>query len=146
MAAMVDESPPILVVDASIAAKRWFDEPDSETAIAALERARRLIAPDFLVVEIANVAAVRAKNNPEVRAQAERAVRGVEVLIDSLEPSRPLAQRAFDLACDHSVSAYDALYLALAERENAPVLTADNKLVAKARAAGLGHLVQPLIE
>ena len=132
------------VVDASVAAKRWFDEPDSATAIEALDRAQRLIAPDFLVIEIANVAATRVKRGLEEPAQAERAVRGVAVLVDLLAPSGPLALRAFEMARDHQVSVYDALYLALAEREAAAVITADVKLVSKARTAGLGHLVRNL--
>ena len=142
---MPGDGPDSLVVDASVAAKRWFEEPDSAVARDALARVERLVAPDFLVIEMASIAAKRVRRGSTTSEQAELAVRGVAMLIDELEPSTPLAPRAYELARDHGISAYGGLYLALAEARGAPVLTADAKLVERARAAGLGDLVQPLV-
>jgi len=36
--------------------------------------------------------------------------------------------RALEIACLHSVTAYDACYIALAERNGVPLLTADTRL------------------
>jgi len=55
------------------------------------------------------------------------------------QPSRFLWPRAWELRTN--LSAYDALYVALAEQLNAPLLTADARL---ARAPGLRCLVEVL--
>lgn len=52
-------------------------------------------------------------------------------------PSRSLWSRAWELRTN--LSAYDALYVALAEQRNAPLLTADARL---ARAPGLRCVVE----
>jgi predicted nucleic acid-binding protein len=48
-----------------------------------------------------------------------------------LIPSLPLIPRALDLSSQFQQSAYDCLYVALAEREQCPLVTADDKLVKK---------------
>lgn len=48
------------------------------------------------------------------------------------EPMRPLAPVALDLAGKHSLSVYDAFYLALAEAAGATLVTADRRLAAVA--------------
>jgi predicted nucleic acid-binding protein len=44
-------------------------------------------------------------------------------------PSTSLFPRAFAIASQIRVSVYDAIYLALAEQENCPLVTADVKLI-----------------
>jgi predicted nucleic acid-binding protein len=59
----------------------------------------------------------------------------------SLRPLRPLAARAAALArkLDHPV--YDCLYLALAEAEGAPLVTADRRFLPLARrTAGIARV------
>jgi predicted nucleic acid-binding protein len=51
---------------------------------------------------------------------------------------------AYALACDAGITVYDALYLALAVREHAPLVTADLQLAAAARRIGLGEHVLSL--
>jgi len=55
-----------LVVDASVAALRFLDEPLSERA-AGLPRRHELLAPDFLSVELANVLWKRLQRDPDAR-------------------------------------------------------------------------------
>jgi predicted nucleic acid-binding protein len=141
---MLDDGTETLVVDASVAAKFWFEEDGLEVARNLRTRVG-LSAPDFLVIEMASIAAKRVRRGLSTNEEGSRAVREVVTLVDEFEPSAPLAPRAFELARDHGVSVYDGLYLALAEARGARVLTADEKLVKRARAAGLGALVQPLI-
>jgi predicted nucleic acid-binding protein len=140
---MPDSGRPTLILDASVAAKILFEEEDSNVARDWRKRAR-LTAPDFLLIEMASIAAKRLRRKLCAGEEASRAVRDVAKLVDDLRPSAPLAPRAYEIARDHGVSAYDGLYLALAEKVGAAVLTADAKLVEKARAAGLGKLVRPL--
>jgi predicted nucleic acid-binding protein len=140
-----DEAQPKLVLDASVAAKFWFDEDDSEFAIALQKRVTSL-APDFLFVEVASVAAKLVRRGLTTDDRAERALREVGEVVDVWTPSPELSARAYELARDHGVSVYDGLYLTLAESEGTAVLTADARLVEKVRAAGLDHLVRPLSE
>jgi len=44
-------------------------------------------------------------------------------------PTVDLAAAALDIALQHRISGYDACYVALAQRLNAPLITADDKLV-----------------
>ena len=59
-------------------------------------------------------------------------------------PLRPLASSAAALAraLDHPV--YDCFYLALAEAENVPLVTADRRLMAALRTTPLAGRVRPL--
>jgi predicted nucleic acid-binding protein len=42
-----------------------------------------------------------------------------------------LMERALELACQYGVTAYDACYIALSDRRQVPLLTADSRLVEK---------------
>jgi predicted nucleic acid-binding protein len=132
------------VLDASVAAKLFFHEVRSLEAARAVSTADRLIAPDLLFIEMASVAAKHARRQTAPRDACERAVEGVEALLDEAIPSPQLTRRAFEFAAEHGVSVYDGVYLALAEREALRVLTDDAKLVARATQAGLEHLVHAL--
>jgi predicted nucleic acid-binding protein len=142
---MPDSERPTFVFDASVVAKVWFEEANSEAARDARVRARAL-APDFLSIEMASIAAKCVRRGLATEEQAACAVREVKDFVDELAPSGSLIPRAYELARDHGLSVYDGLYLALAETSRSSVLSADVKLVQKVRAAGLGHLVRPLTE
>lgn len=142
---MPDDGRPTFVLDASVAAKIWFEESDSNLARQA-RRTARILAPDFLVVELASIAAKVVRRGLASEQLAGRAIRGAPMLADEWARSDTLALRAYELARSHGVSAYDGLYLALAEKRHAPMITADGRLVAMARASGLGELVRPLAE
>jgi len=137
---------PTLVVDASVAAKLWFEESHSEVADRVLKSGNHLVAPDLLFIEVASIAAKRVRRRLSPAGEATNAMVASKSFLDDVEPSAGLVDRAFELACNYGVSAYDGIYLALAEKHHAPVVTADSKLVARARAAGLGDLVRPLVE
>ncbi len=85
-------------------------------------------APELMLTEVANALwrLQRAGQLPAERLQ-RRLSRAAE-LVDVIEPDRHLQVEALALAChcDHPV--YDCLYLALAGREAAGLLTADQRL------------------
>ncbi|HEX4181342.1 MAG TPA: type II toxin-antitoxin system VapC family toxin [Caulobacteraceae bacterium] len=136
--------PDSIIVDASVAAKLYFTEELSDEAESALKLATALIAPDLLFIEIASVAAQRVRRGTATLEVASRAVSLVRGLLDEAVPIADLIQRAFELSSEHGVSAYDGSYLALAEARGLRVLTADLRLVRRAEASGLSHLVRPL--
>jgi predicted nucleic acid-binding protein len=132
------------VVDASVAAKLLFTEALSDAAEAAMRSARSVIAPDLLFIELASIAAKRVRQGTSPPDVAARAMEMVDDLLDESVALGALAKRAFEIASEHGVSAYDGAYLALAEARELRVLTADLRLVRRASEQGLSHLVEPL--
>ena len=125
------------VVDASVAVKWVVPELLSEQADRLLDSDDRLIAPDLLLVEAAN-ALWKKRCRREISAfEAARAlsILGEGALI--VFPAQPLLARALTFAdrLDHPV--YDCVYLALAERERATFVTADERLTTRLARRGL---------
>lgn len=141
---MRDEPVEDLVVDASVAAKLYFLEEDSDEARLILKSGATLLSSDLLFIEMASVAAKRVRRGLSSVAEASLAVTSVRTLIDYVTPVGELADRAFEIAQEHGLSAYDASYLALAEVSGAKVVTADVKLLRRARDVGFAHHVLAL--
>jgi predicted nucleic acid-binding protein len=57
-------------------------------------------------------------------------------------PAAALASRAFELAARHRFSAYDGLYLALAENRQVPVYTFDAAFARRASKSGFAELIE----
>ena len=133
-----------IVVDASVAAKFYFHEDGSDRARTLLTSGALVAAPDLLFLEMASLAATRVRRGLESAERGRDAVVSVTDLIDHVAASSDLRVQAFALASEDGFSAYDGAYLALAERLTAPIVTADKKLVERARLAGLGRFVRQL--
>lgn len=120
------------VVDASVALKWVIPEPLSDRAAHLLDNGEGLIAPEMLLIEVAN-ALWRKIARREITAREGN--RALELLSESgldLTPAAPLVGRALDLARMLQHPVYDCVYLALAERERATLVSADARLVALA--------------
>ncbi|MEX2238393.1 MAG: type II toxin-antitoxin system VapC family toxin [Dehalococcoidia bacterium] len=117
----------VYVVDASVAAKWLFPEPLSDAAARLLSEDNRLLAPDWLVVEVGNVLVKKVRAGSLELADAVARSDWSEFFND-LVASPPLVPRAAELALHHGRSIYDCLYVALALRENCPMVTADERL------------------
>ena len=137
-------TPAEVVVDASVIGAAFFNEAASASARVWLINAPRLIAPDLLYAEIASIAAKKVWRG---EAPTEVGARSIEAIADFLAeavPTGELAGRAFALVAQHRFSAYDATYLALAERREIQLVTLDRKLCVRARQAGISHLLREL--
>ncbi len=120
-----------LVLDASAAAEYLLRTPLGRQ-VAALVEGKRLFAPALLDAE---VLAVVRKATLSGRLSPTRAQEALEDLFSwplFRVDHGPLLLPAFALR--DRLTAYDALYVALAQRLSAPILTADGPL---ARAPGL---------
>jgi predicted nucleic acid-binding protein len=126
-----------VILDASVAAKAFITETGSDAARAFLASGMRLVAPDLILIELANVAVKRHRNGDIPRSQAEAMVAAAPSLIHEIVPLEGLLDRAFALAVDHGVSTYDAVYVALAEARGCDLVTADTRLIAKLAQAGV---------
>jgi predicted nucleic acid-binding protein len=122
------------VVDASVALK-WFlaDEPDADLALKILGTGEMLIAPDIIVAEVCNAAWKSARLGRIAQAQVEEIAASLPRFIESFANSAMLAPRAVAIASQLDHPVYDALYLALAEREAVQVVTADTRFRSKVR-------------
>ena len=132
-----------VVVDTSISVK-WFlteREENVDHALWLLELNARgqitLSAPTHMRLEMLNVLVSRKVPYPEILSAASD-LQGFS--LDWYEIDEALSFEAVALASAHSLTVYDAAYLALANRLDAGLVTAD---VALAHAAGdrLVHVV-----
>lgn len=131
-----------IVLDASVAAKCFFPENGSDLASALMLSGNRIVAPDLIFAEMAHIAVRRVRHEGVPYAVASHAVQAIGKLLSEICPIAPFRRRAFDLGSRHGLSAYDAVYLALAESRGARLATADIRLAKAVRRAGLGkHLL-----
>ena len=134
--------PDEVVVDASVVAKLFISEDGSDAARALANSDVRFVAPDFVLVELANVAVKRLRRREISRELAERMTATSRSFFRELAPAASLTGRAFELAADHGLSTYDAVYVALGEARRCDVVTSDLRLIARAAAAGLSVAVR----
>ena len=125
----------ILVVDPSVAVKWFFQEPGSDRAAELQDGDTEFIAPDLVVAEIGNAAWKRFLRKQISAADAVFTVRRAPSMFSSLVSVLELMEPAMSLSVDLSHPIYDCFYLALARRENAPLVTADQEMLAAARKA-----------
>ncbi len=119
----------MIVVDASVLANALGDDHgDGDVARQALAAAGELAVPDLADVETVAVLRKRwlAGGLDDDRLQA--AVGDLADLPARRYPARPLLPRVVELR--HNVSAYDAVYVALAEVLECELVTADRRLAA----------------
>jgi predicted nucleic acid-binding protein len=133
-----------LVVDASVAFKWFAQEEGTDRAVRLLERGEPIVAPDLILAEVCNAAWKSLRRRELSALQFEGIVNDVArpfarlVLLDQLiRPAAALTHRL-----DHPI--YDCLYLALADAEGIPVITADQRLLAVVRGTDLAGRVSLL--
>lgn len=122
----------IAVLDASAAVGVVLCQPRAERLMEPLEAASLVLAPDLFVSEVCNVFWKYRKAGLLDQEQADRALSRSLALTDRLEPAFACYQEAFALAVRHQHPFYDALYLVVARRNNALLLTLDQRLAALA--------------
>jgi predicted nucleic acid-binding protein len=122
----------MIVVDASCAVKWIVAEPDDDKALKLLNGAESLIAPDLVMVEVANAIARRVRDQRLSVVRAEEAYAKWTRLLqrESLElmPSAALVDRAFAMSLKAAHPVADCLYIACAESIDATVVTADRDM------------------
>ena len=133
------------VIDASVAVKWLAPEPDSPLAEVLLDD--ELIVPDLLFAEVGNIL-WKKQLRGEMTDEATRV--GARFLLQvplEVHDSAALLTDALALALRLQHPAYDCFYLALAQRVDAPLVTADRRLHARCHAVdakGLGERVRLL--
>ena len=117
-----------LTVDASVVVKWYVSETHSEEARVLLAHRLERYAPDFVLVELANIfwkkARLREIGDPHAYFQELPRVREAVVLSSSAD----LIERAAQVAAQIDHPVYDCLYIACAEATGATLITADRRL------------------
>lgn len=119
------------VADASVGVKLCIQETSSDRALALFKSAlagNTILIPDLFYIECANILWKHIQRSGYPEDQAKQDMGSLLDLNLAVTPTADLAPHALALATQHSISAYDACYVALANRESAILVTADEKL------------------
>lgn len=123
------------VVDASVGLKWCLDEVDSDRAAlllnALLEGSAELVVPDLFFLECGNTF---WKSVVRKTLDAGSATGNLDLLLAlplRVVSSKELAEASLAIALESEATAYDASYVALAEKEGCTLITADERLVGK---------------
>jgi predicted nucleic acid-binding protein len=119
-----------LVIDASIAVKWVVEEEGTPYALGLRDRAR-LIAPDLLVAECANILWKKVRRRELSKDEALLAARLLQGAEIELVPGRSLLETAARIAIELDHPAYDCLYIATAIDNDCEFVTADESLLRK---------------
>ena len=116
------------LVDASVAAKWIFTEPNSSNARSLLDRRYTLFAPDLMVLEVANVV-WKKRMRSEISSVTEQ-LESINLLLNLVQliESADLYREATNIAVKLEHPVYDCVYLACAYAINVPFITADRRL------------------
>ena len=124
-----------VVVDASIAIKWVLNEEDSNIALSLLaewtDRKTHMLAPALLAYEITNILHKKVRSGKISVDTAKNCL--TQIILRALQLDLPrgpnLSIRAIEFAHRYNLQAtYDSHYLALAEREDCELWTADTRL------------------
>jgi predicted nucleic acid-binding protein len=132
----------LIVLDASVAAKWYVRENDSERAQALIDRGLLFAAPDIFFAEVANALRKQHREDGQLDAASVRLAVDdlLRVGVESVSSSI-LLQRATEISLTLNHPVYDCLYLCLAERRNTVVVTADKKLCGRVGGSEWAHCI-----
>jgi predicted nucleic acid-binding protein len=125
------------VVDASVAVKWVIPEVLSDEAHRLRAGDDEILAPDVLLIEVANALWKKTAGKEISPVEADRAFALVNESGIDLRPTAPLLPRALQVARRLNHPVYDCVYLALAEREHATFVTADHRFLRRLAAGSL---------
>lgn len=118
-----------IVPDASVAVKWVTEEEDSATADLLLTDANELHAPRLLAAEVANALWSKARQGVIARGDAASLIIAVTGQPINWADDESVVADALDIALALGRPIYDCMYLALARRIGAALVTADARFV-----------------
>ncbi|MCS6846534.1 MAG: type II toxin-antitoxin system VapC family toxin [Anaerolineae bacterium] len=122
----------ICVLDASVLVALCIPQPATDASITFLENFlaqddAALLAPDCIFYE--TTATLRKYERQGIYRGLDEDLLSLYNLPITSISCRDLMRAAAAISREHVLSPYDAFYLALAQREDAPLITADERLV-----------------
>lgn len=130
------------VLDASVALAWCFEDEATPGTDALLERLTEdtAITPSLWELEVVNVLLLAERRGRITESQTARFVTLLAQLPIHVDSAGPDMGSVLATGRHHGLTAYDAAYLVLAEREGIPLATLDAKVRAAAQAAGVSVL------
>jgi predicted nucleic acid-binding protein len=131
------------VLDTSVTMAWCFEDEATAETEAVLDRlaGEEAVVPALWRLEVANVLLVAERRGRMTEARVARFLGLLEQLPIRLDPVAAGFATVLSIGRRHGLSAYDAAYLALAERLSAPIATLDQDLLAASRRAGVASLI-----
>ena len=127
----------IVVLDTSAAIEIVLQRNSAQKLAEVIREADWVIAPTLFITEVNNVFWKYQKfanyPYPDCEREIEHAVQLPDEYINEIE----LYREAFKLGCTLDYPVYDMLYIILARRNSARLLTMDKKLITVAHKAGV---------
>ncbi|MEE9447342.1 MAG: type II toxin-antitoxin system VapC family toxin [Arenicellales bacterium] len=127
----------IIVLDASAAVEIDLNRPQSKRLSDSVLEAEWVIAPTIYIAETSNVMGKYHQHAGLPLKDCEQHLEQLMALPDDFINEETLFREAFSLSCSLAHSVYDMLYLVLARRNNATILSMDKKLQALAAQIGV---------
>jgi len=122
-----------MVIDASVGVKFVVPEEGTDAALQLLDH--DLFVPALFHSEVANALWKKAMANEIVIAAVLPELSKLRMITSALDDSHYIA-RALEIAVELSHPAYDCLYLAAAEANGMPLVTADSRFIRKLKDTG----------
>lgn len=133
-----------LVIDASVALKWFFAENLHEAALRILDQEPDLLAPDFLLIEVANALWKKAMRSEISAEHAEEVLTLLDPHLSPFFPTFSLLPRAQQIAFQLRHPVYDCLYIACAEVTEALLVTDDRRILAVTKGTAFEPLISSL--
>lgn len=134
------------VVDASVAVKWFVAETGSLIADELSASQHRLFAPRLIITEVANTLSRKVIAGLMSATQARDHLRYLPFYLDNIIEIDHLIEPALENACIMRHPIYDLIYVELARRLDAKVVTADRRLIAKLAGTDLARFATFLSE
>ncbi len=118
------------VIDANILLKVVLPEDYSQEILNFLKATGpgiELHAPELTRLEFANVLRTRVMRFKYPIEKARENLWKMMQIILTYHPIEPFITTAFEIGCQYGLSAYDGVYVALADSLHIPLLTADRR-------------------
>ncbi len=121
------------VLDVSVSTKQFIDDPLSPKVDRLLDflsdPQTEIFVPDLFYIETTNTLWKYARAGLLTSAEVQANLASLKALPLQVVSTVELMEEAFPIAFNYGISAYDAAYVALSRRVNAPLLTLDKKLI-----------------
>lgn len=120
-----------------------FEDESTSSTDEVLDRLRNedALVPSLWALEVANVLLIAERRGRITEATATHFMNLLDQLSITVDLAPPSSARLLTTGRRHELTAYDAAYLDLAEREGVPLATLDKALVRAAGKSGVPLLI-----
>jgi predicted nucleic acid-binding protein len=127
----------VIVIDANVAVKWYIPERGTEAALELMSGPSQLLGPELIRLEVLAAISRRVRNGEsttkEARSRCDNWFNHLREGAVSLIPEADVLQDALALSFTVRHALQDCLYLATAQRLDAPLVTADRRFCERAK-------------